>query len=121
MTTTIKTPTTALVETTRCGGGTVLETYAGTGEVLTVTVTQSHGKKLPSCYAGKTFVLTHDRHTVSTNAGRVETWDVYTATFKNGKAVTFTRFNREAEGKPAWFVKKEAAFAGNWVTLIPAV
>ncbi len=94
---------------TKCGDGTVVKTEPRQGSI-NVVILESHGKKTPSCYAGKSFTLNHESHTTSVRKdGTVVEWDTYRAAFKNGKLFKVNKFPM------GWFACKETAFRGNWI------
>lgn len=105
------TATTELIKTTKCGGGTTLNTYAGTGEVKSIRIVESHYHKTPSCYMGKVFTITHVAHVESVDSdGKVSSWERWEGQFKNGKKVKFTHF-----ADHGWNAQKDGAFASNWI------
>jgi hypothetical protein len=72
-----------------------------------ITINETSRGRVPSCYAGKTFVLTFESHTDSQYGG----FDHYVSTFKNGSKVEFTRF--ASDGK--WKVNKALSAKGTWL------
>lgn len=110
--------TTTEAKVTRCGNGTTLTTTGSNGKTLTIRVIESHGYKTPSCYAGKTFVLTHDSHTVSERVdGTRSEWDSYTGRFKNGTEIHFTHWVVNKAGSFEWHARKKTAFGGNNISV----